>query len=454
MEVTRRSATAGPTQSAACERCHRSRERCTYDANNHSCLRCLRFGIICESRKWKRMGRKPRSVQRSPVTGLRYSVHVYSLDPVPKVPERIAESILSEEGFFNATSHFMIGRTFAEGFRRVVLQLFAYSPEVLGDGCQALAESMRTQRSSSSDPFLSHHLKLGTRCLRSFIAMSATAKSMQDAAVLTFLGQILLAYNALLPLGSSTRIVTRGSLLASRSWYPVMQNLPVLDNITVVPVLIDTIDCLIRREVPIVRWQETERVIVDRFAGVSSSLLPLMYDVCIISHRAKEPTFTSALNYQYCQIEDSIVRWQPQVTSEISEKYTKNELDLMIAQARSYRLAVLLIIHRLRYSLGVEDNIGCRYANRILEELTPLLQYPSEKAATGFGIDFPLLVAAIEIPERGMELLTRFERFRYRTRQAEDMLNLIGKIQRARLSGYEGLWFDLIGDWMTGDILP
>lgn len=370
---------------------------------------------------------------------------------------RIGKILATKEEFFIANRNFITGPSFTESFRMAALHLFEYSPNILIDAYSALLELM-SDRGPQVIDLEGLDLTAGLRSLRAFTDASRSITCIEDAAVVILLGQILLAYNAIIPLGSSTRTITRSTLWSTKYWYPVMIQEPRLDAIIFTPILVDTIDSLIRRTVPVVRLPTVGRCPVDRLAGICSSLLPLLYDLCCRSSEARlSPELNGQAGSSLCDpykiVEEQIAAWSPTYPSDFCRQFTISERDAMLAQARSYQTTLLLVIHRLRFPLGVEDSIAQDYAKSIIDFIAPLRDWSSD-GATGLALDFPLLIAMVELPGQAGELFKAFEPLRYRKRQSDDMLNFIDSVNRARHSGFQGLWFDLVQNEFHGDILP
>jgi hypothetical protein len=155
----------------------------------------------------------------------------------------------------------------------------------------------------------------------------------------------------------------------------------------------------------------------------------------------------------YKTVEEKIAAWHPRYPPDFETRFTAAEKAVMSAQAQSYQTAILLVIHRLRFPLGTEDAVAHQYARDIIECLSPLKTWPSD-GATGLALDFPLLVAMVELPVQAGVLFTALEPLRYRKRQSADMLDFIETVNKARQSGFRGLWFDLVHKEFRGDILP
>jgi hypothetical protein len=276
---------------------------------------------------------------------------------------------------------------------------------------------------------------------------------MDEAAVIVLLGQALLVYNTLIP-AMATQTITRGTLLTVKMWYPDLTKHANFDAVTLTPVLIDTIDCLIRREIPVIQVSDLGRCVVDRFLGVNASLLPLLYELCERSYKAKregaEYGGTCCADADvYSELERKIRAWSPELPSDFFTKYSAWEVTVMLAQARAYRIAALLVIHRLRFPLGFGNLYAQGYAKDILRELSIMKDWPPD-AATGVAFDFPLLVATLELPEQGRLLYKAYEPFRFRRQHSDEILRFIDLVTKARDNGFDGLWFDMVQGHLHG----
>lgn len=486
----------------ACEHCHRDKKKCSFGKAQKSCSRCIALDEQCRPRRWKRMGRRPvaqslpfgaTSVLHLVSGNKRQTVHAIDADKIifhaarstnpaehqrrhlnisrdtqalssptcfrtlrPPVQSSWEVNVVLEtaEGFFEAHRTFVIGRSFVDEFQTTVRRLFARSPQQLADAYY-VALKLLTSRHAISRSLDSRDLTIGSRCLQRLMNESSSIAHLEDAAVVLLLGQALLVYNTLIA-SPATQVITRGTLLSVKHWYPALIKQPYLDAVTLTPVLMDTIECLVRREVPVIRLSASNRCIVDRFLGVRSSLLPLLYELCERSYASKMNElwrFTSSWDAgeddTYSEVERRIRGWSPNLPPCFFTTYSALEVSVMLAQARSYRIAALLIVHRLRFPLGTEDLIAQRYADDILRELSILKAWPHD-AATGLGLDFPLLVATLELPSQGLDFYTAFESLRFRRQHSDMILDFVRFVTAARENGYNGLWFDLVHGHLHG----
>ncbi|KAI0126179.1 hypothetical protein BJ170DRAFT_583546 [Xylariales sp. AK1849] len=502
----------------ACERCHRYKEKCSFGRAQKSCSRCSTLGEQCRPRLRKRMGRRPVAQQLPygatsvmhlvrgeqndavhPITGdqvvcddVKYANPAKRLRrrssrpdprlPCPNTPVRhdattwagslcnppsfrtlrpplrsswqVNHVLETTEGFFEGHRTFVLGRSFVDDFQSTVRRLFARSPQILADA-YSVALKLMGSRHATSPGLDGHDLTIGAHCLQRLIDGSSSITHPEDAAVIVLLGQALLVYNTLIP-SPTTQVITRGTLLSVKHWYPALIKRPYLDAVTLTPVLMDTIECLIRREMPVIQLLAPDRCIVDRFLGVCASLLPLLYELCEQSYQAKTNGIMEKVSpwdpvedSPYTEIKRKIRDWAPELPSCFFTTYSALEVSIMLAQARSYRIAALLVIHRLRFPLGIEDLVAQRYADDILREISILKAWPSD-AATGLGLDFPLLVATLELPGLGSDIYKAFEPLRFRRQHSDEILDFIKFVTKARENGYCGLWFDLVHNRLRG----
>jgi hypothetical protein len=237
--------------------------------------------------------------------------------------------------------------------------------------------------------------------------------------------------------------------MSTKKWIPRLIEAPIMDTITMTPIIIDTVECLMHREIPIIRLNPQSRIIVDRYVGVCATLLPHLYDICECSHALKINVFDagsesrSAIWDRLDGIEETIRRWKPRTPPQLFEKYGQHAVLAMVTQANVYRLAALLVIHRLRCPLGVEDEEGQKLASNIFAELA-FFAKSAAKEASALPVVFPLTVAMFEIEGPGEDLLYRLAAFTIQTVSASRLQDFVKFVRASKESGFEGIWFDLV----------
>jgi hypothetical protein len=115
----------------------------------------------------------------------------------------------------------------------------------------------------------------------------------------------------------------------------------------------------------------------------------------------------------------------------------------MVTQANTYRLAALLVVHRLRYPLGVEDEAAHFLANSIFSELSYFVKNDAMKS-TALPIVFPITLAMFEVEGPGEELLDKLAAFTVQNMSAVRLRGFVNQVRTARQSGYGGIWFELV----------
>lgn len=359
------------------------------------------------------------------------------------------------QGFFEIHRYFVLGTSFISDFHNTVRTLFSHAPSTISSAYIAVLQLI-SHRNLDNAHLSEINLALGSQCLKHLTHKSSLVANVKDAATTLLLGQILLVYNTLIH-GSSTRVITRGALLHTKEWYPTLMRLPQFESIAIAPIVADVTECLVRRELPVLRLPNTDRLVVDRLVGVCSTLLQLLHDLCEQSYAVKMGTVSKDSNHicedLYSEIEIKIATWKPPIPPDFFTIYHSSETVLILGQARTYQIAALLIIHRLRFPLGVEDDNGSRLAKSILHELSMLSKRPSD-GATGLGLDFPLLVALLEMPELGQAVFEKFESLRFRKQQSQQMLEFVRFVKQCYENGYSGLWFDLVDQHLPEMLFP
>lgn len=353
---------------------------------------------------------------------------------------------------------FMMGNSFTLDFRRAAYAALCLSAPIMTEGYLAFLGVMTRYQKS---PVLR----------RGELDLYKAAKGLQrlqnvnimheyDAACVLFLGQAMYVFNILTAATSTTaHSIVRSSLITTKQWYPRLIQFPAMDTVIITPILVDTVECLVRREVPIVRLVIPGRVVVDRYVGLCSSLLPHLYDLCERSNALKKAGFDTTSEPRpgvpdsFADIEQAIREWKPETPPRLLTEYGKHEILIMVAQAKVYCLAALLIIHRLRYPFGVEDGPATDLANNIISDLSYFARSAS-KDATALPVIFPLIVAMLEIDGPGEEILEELSSYTVQSICAAKLHGFVKQVRSSRESGFRGIWFDLVDTQLDAAVIP
>lgn len=161
-------------------------------------------------------------------------------------------------------------------------------------------------------------------------------------------------------------------------------------------IFIETTECFFRGQIPTIRFRPRRGEVMDRYLGLSLPLLPHLYDLCELSNsmaRAGDPHNPSILG-ALCRIEQQVDEWRPIPPHDFARHYSQTEGIHTLAQAQVLSLTILLIIHRLRFPFGVNNDKATILSKCILRELD------NTRLVTQQVIPFsafPFLIAAFEI---------------------------------------------------------
>ncbi|KAJ5768656.1 hypothetical protein N7533_001239 [Penicillium manginii] len=488
----------------ACDRCHSAKEKCTFADDSPQCTRCRRLKLSCSiSRRNRRIGRRPAAkafphgqmqVWSAEIPGHQdesseSSDNRDSLAPStpsvsfksrsPSSASDVAWTPVHDDGMSLGPEKLLASptslRTMSDALRTVsnveqfaVIHMpFMWGPSFIPSGQKAIYTILSMSGPTLTEGYLAF-LGLMTRYQRSLVMrqdepdMSKAAMGLQrlrsvtishdyDAACALFLGQTMYVFNVLTaPYSSSAHSIVRSALMSTKQWIPRLIQFPIMDTITMTPILIDTVECLAHREIPIIRLPlDTGRVIIDRYAGLCATLLTHLYDLCAWSHTQKREVRDTASDSpsqayeQLAEIEERIQQWRPPSPPHLYTDFGQNEVLAMVTQANTYRLAALLVVHRLRYPLGVEDEAAHFLANSIFSELSYFVKNDAMKS-TALPIVFPITLAMFEVEGPGEELLDKLAAFTVQNMSAVRLRGFVNQVRTARQSGYGGIWFELV----------
>ncbi|KAL4931222.1 Zn(II)2Cys6 transcription factor domain-containing protein [Aspergillus undulatus] len=348
-------------QRKACDQCYALKKKCVIPSTSTSCLRCTKASLICTtSRHQPRAGRPPKPDRGLPRTA-KASLGIWNYS-IPS--ERNTDfSILDDDGdnFYLHHDIYMLGSTFAPDFHRSLVYCRQHSSHLLDDIFLACSSSLSWARFGIL-PATEVDVRSGAASVQKL--RSATITNAHDAVAVLMLGQALSAFDTLVDC-TATMSILRYSLELVRPWYAEILTLGsgVLEPVAVVPVFWDTIWCLLNGETPIIERGSVFRLrkgVVDRVVGVCTGLMPMMYDLCVVSRELAglSTTGETKLEDQKCALETIAHRvrsWDPERTSELSN-FTPFEILSMKTQASMYRTGILLLIHHLHLRLHLRHH--------------------------------------------------------------------------------------------------
>ena len=372
-----------------------------------------------------------------------------------------AMSILSDDEKFTLIQvPFTIGRSFVQDLRLAIYSAMIYSAPVITDVYLAFLGQVahcQASRLLCTTP----DLRRGAKALQVLRTVDIT--SPHEALCILLLGQALFVFEILTGcFTTSAHSIVQSALISATPWYPALSGVPALDTVTLCPIFLDLVGCLVYRRVPIVQSKSPGRIVVDRYVGLCSTLLPYLHLLCEQSHAAKSNLvpfqFGSASRKGpedcYANIEKAVSAWTPQAPDDFISAYDRVEREMMMTQAHAYRFAALLLTHRLRFPLGIQDALAPHYAHCIIHEIKSFFDQPGTPGARAFPITFPFFISMLEVEGLGEDLLDKLLVFPIQSFCMKKLHSFVKHVRRMKASGYGGLWFDLVESDLTYAIIP
>ncbi|KAL3496395.1 hypothetical protein BJX62DRAFT_251230 [Aspergillus germanicus] len=419
----------------SCDRCYAIKAKCQPGRSRDICRRCERLGHDCETvRSVRKTGRpratrstsrntldlitreSPLAISTSPSSQPEPQRHRAMLkvlrqpSPIPTLSQSLSHSSEKStlEFLFSTTHfipHFIIGPSFAHSMQHSLQARFYVSSEILREGFLACAAEFARLSGIPclAGPF-SKNITLSTLALHKLRLLHAT--DIPTISTMLALGTSILTYDQLASLEGAS-MICRYLLSQVKPWYARLVQYPELDFELNCLIYLDTVECALRREVPVLRLQVRGEGVVDRYVGLVYGLLPLLYDVCVLGWEiSRGGGLGEGIEQRWERVRDSIASWQPSPPENFMSTYTTKEVIAMCTQANIYRQLGLLLLHRHRHRFGTEDIAATAYAQAIFAEVETCSRLAGE---TPFKIGFPLLVAGFEVVDPSMreELIQR-----------------------------------------------
>lgn len=430
--------------------------RCARDPTQLACARCTRLKYTCTTQRAVQPRGRPSSLARPPDRAPGELVWISNQGP-SFTPLRSAlsgqnrpsddallASMSSAEHFL---SYFILGPHFATRFQSAVEAPLAAHPNLLREGCLACAGAVFQARTHKSgfDNINFAHSAVGLRKLRS------AAETNGDVGAFVALGLALATFD-LITSGAATRTITRFTLsyICTSSQSTELIQEPRLESNILCLVFMDTVECLLRCELPVVQYQVRDPTLVHRLHGLCTPLLPIMYSVCRLAFdsrsRGLSPRhFNPAL---FDHLSAFLTSWQPQPPINFEATFSSQEVTCLLTQARVFRRAVSLALHRLEHSFGVEDEFASLLSIEILAEYAACASIVDDEAGWLPPTLFPWMMAAFEVTAQAVrEKLLRMELPKSREilgLPTAKMKECVRFVWEKRDAGHHALLFDLL----------
>lgn len=414
----------------ACDQCHSVKEKCRRLSDNVSCERCDRLGHACRtSRNAAKAGRKSQ-VSRKVTYALPSSAEIKPAGYYAGAsdPDSARSSLISYDAKLSSNStishdldnweihfvnhikspivapspfaKFLVGSCFYEPHHSSFVQNLIQPSPILRHATVACAAALLGDQ-------YPEHAKAGLEVGHQRAALAVSflrsleIKNKADLETALILGVALLTF-AMHVADGQPFLVSHYTLNLIKMQHPDLSGLdPSLMDLLMCLVSAETSECLLRSQVPTLRVDTHKRGrFVDRYLGISSSMLSYFYDICQVSNSlqnsavADEPELLQQLH----KIHFAVEHWQPEPPEDFIERFSQVEVMTMLAQARILQLTALLIIHRLKNPFGQHDQEAVLWSREITSEFERVLHLSNRSIPCTASA---YLIACFEIMEKG-----------------------------------------------------
>lgn len=391
----------------ACDRCYELKERCERALTTIACARCDRVGQRCLTiRPVRPAGRRPHHSQKtaSKASPSQQSTVVQrSLDrrnstrfwDIPDLRPEEKELLMFFLSQPNTFEYCVVSPSFNNAEQRSFAAPLPAALPVLKNAYLACAGALKSLHYGNKTEVNSNaNLRYASSAMRTL--RSLPVDSSRDAVICLTLG-ISLALFVYSAIGMGVSDICHCCLSRAGPFIDTAVLDPETEPLLSFLVLLETMDCFVHRQKPTIRIQLRKFESVDRHLGLCLPLLPYYYDLCVINHSLASTTDTwvmAHLQKQLDGIQAAVDAWQPLQPGDFIQQFETTEVVHLLAQARVYRLAALLMSHRLRYVFGQEDSQADFWSKEVMRELE-LAQRITKRVPR--CVTLPFIIAAVEI---------------------------------------------------------
>ncbi|KIX10162.1 uncharacterized protein Z518_01243 [Rhinocladiella mackenziei CBS 650.93] len=390
---------------AACDRCYELKERCERASMTSTCVRCDRLGQVCLTvRPLRPAGRRPRrrehpapqTISSQSSTGAQSQRDVGAwLQDVPDLCPEERELMMFLLYQPQTLQFYVVSPSFEDAEQRSFEAPLPAALPVLKDAYLAYAGGLKAFHADKTmDVDVNANLRHASSAMRTLRTLPVASSG--DAALCLTLG-IALALYIYGAIGVGVSDICHYCLSAARPYIEPAASIPETEPQLIFLVLLETMDCTVHRRKPTLRIQSPAPERVDRHLGLCLPLLPYYYDLCVISHSlvgASNASLILILHQHLGRIQAAVNAWQPSQPEHFVHEFSSAEVVHLLAQARVYRLAALLMAHRLQHEFGQEDSQADIWSREVIMELE--LARRTTQRSIRF-VTLPFIIAAIEI---------------------------------------------------------
>lgn len=420
-----------------CDRCYKIKVRCYYESSSPACTRCTRLNHVCRAeRKVLLPGRPSKTSHKPEETPFKIIVLESNLDPFTSSLRgfnsseiQLVQNFLHESNFVKS---FLYGPSFCEYTQSSLIQLLMSNSEAVKDAFIACGTALASNQLTPSNSI--KNIERSSRALKRL--HNAEPSTIEEVKSALFVAISLTSFHDLV-IGQSTLAMTRSALLLAQPWKQDLFGSSLTDPNIISVMFAEISECLIRREIPIFRYQVPLFKFLDPYYGLCHELLPYFYDICVLGHAIKNGN-NSVQENNIDQIYQNVDNW----IAHIGDTNLKNdERSHVMVQAYCYKTVAELLICRLQSSSPATDQIAQSLAVQIRHEV----EQPRPKSAQ--YLLFPYFVACLELEnDKENIILEHMNRISngIAPQSCRKMYEFLQYVWNIRTINSEVSWFDLV----------
>ncbi|KAE8361512.1 hypothetical protein BDV27DRAFT_166925 [Aspergillus caelatus] len=224
---------------------------------------------------------------------------------------------------------------------------------------------------------------------------NAQITSSEHAGYVLSLGLSLVTFHRLIS-GISASTICRFTLSLIRPLYYSEQLQESDTRELLCLVFLDITESLFRARIPVIQYRVRDPYLVNHHAGLCGSLLPLLYRVCLLGASIRRGSQLTVSPDCFDNLREEIIAWAPSVSVATTERFSEEEMLLLLTQGNLHRSATLLILHRLRFPFGERDDEAELLSRTIIREMQHCLAMTKQHPP---NISLVLLVAGAEVQD-------------------------------------------------------
>lgn len=385
----------------ACDRCYALKERCVRGLSA-ICGRCERLGLVCSiARPVRPIGRRPRPPRKASSANICLSLRERLHRDLSASEEELIVFLLDRP---DSLECLVVAPSFQDAQQRSLAASLSASFPLLKDAYLACAGALHSlQAGMSADEVRAMSLGHASSAMKTLRSLDVT--SSEDAALCLALGAALarFVYSAV---GDGVAHICHYCISASAPHMATAAIDKGMESDYSFLILLEIMECLVHRRKPTTKHSPQLQDRIDRHLGLCLPMLPHFHDICTVSHTLVRGNSTQCLARVYQkldQIEAAVQNWVPSNSSQLTQYFKRAEVVNLLAQAKVYRLAALLVILRLRYTFGSEDAKADVLSKEIMMELRLSKAITMQPLRC---VTLPFIIAAVEVRDTDMRLET------------------------------------------------